>query len=115
MHRECGHTVHSHLNDTSLVTFLPTDSPQTLHQKNRERFAETLIIDRLKRYIDEYNHFIGALEYEIESYACYMYFEFQILGNGEIKRELQIQALKTRDTCEDSLMYYWPEGLTELV
>ena len=29
MHSECGHTVHSHLNDESLVTYLPTDSPKT--------------------------------------------------------------------------------------
>ena len=115
MHSECRHTVHSHLNDTSIVTYLPTDSPQTLHKKNRERFAETVIIGRLKRYIDEYNHFIYALDYEIESYACHMHSDFQILKNGEIKIELQVQALKTGATCEDSLMYYWPEGLTELV
>ena len=61
MHRECGHTVHSHLDDTHLVTFLPTDSLWTLHKKNSERFAETVIIDRLKKYIDEDKHFIGAL------------------------------------------------------
>ena len=61
MHRECGHTVHSHLNDECLVTYLPTDLPRTLHKKNREKFTEAVITDRLKRYIDKYNHFIRSI------------------------------------------------------
>ena len=115
MHSECGHTVHSHLNDECLVTYLPTDLPRTLHKKNREKFTEAVITDRLKRYIDKYNHFIKALDYEIESYACHMHSDFQILKNGKIKIELQVQALKTGATCDDTMTYYWPEGLTDLV
>ena len=115
MHSECGHSVHSHLNNESLVTYLPTDSPKTFHKKNREKFTEAVITNRLKRYIDKYNCFIEALGYEIESYACHMHSDFQILRNSEIKIELQVQAFKTGATCDDTLTYYWPEGLTDLV
>ena len=99
----------------SLVTYLPTDSPKMVYKKNREKFAEAVITNRLKRYIDEYNHFIEALDNKIESYACHMQSDFQILRNSEIKIEFQVQALKTGATCDDTLMYYWPEGLTDLV
>ena len=44
-----------------------------------------------------------------------MHSDFQILKNGEIKIEVQVKALKTGPTCDGTLIYYWPEGLTDLV
>ena len=48
MYGKCRRTIHSHLNDVSLVQYFPSDTPGTLHKKNQERFAETMIIDCLK-------------------------------------------------------------------
>ena len=90
MHGQCGHTVHSHL-------------------------AEAVIINRLKKYIDEYNSFIVPLDVQIELYACHMHSDFQILKNSEIKLELKVQVLKTGATVVDTFTYYWPENFPNLV
>ena len=90
MHGKCGHTIHSHLNDESLVQYFPSDSPRTLHKKNQEKFVETVIINHLKKYIDEYNCFIGPLDEQIKLYACQVHSDFQILKNSEIKVKLQV-------------------------
>ena len=102
-------TVHSHLSDESLVKDSPLDSPRTIHRKNQERFAEVLITESLKKYIDEYNKLIVPLDEQIESYVCHLHSDFQILKNGEIKVELQVQALKTGATVENTFEYYWPD------
>ena len=80
MHGTCGHSVHSHLSDESLVKDSPFDSPGTIHRKTHERCAD-----------------------------------FQILKNGEIKVELQVQALKIGTTVESTFEYYWSDNLSELI
>ena len=115
MHGTCRHSVHSHLSDESLVKDSPFDSPRTIHRKNQERCAEVLITEHLKKYIDEYKKFIIPLAKQIESYACHLHSDFQILKNGEIKVELQVQALKTGATVENTFEYYWPDNLSELI
>ena len=67
MHGTCGHSVHSHLSDESLVKDSPLNSPRMIHRKNQERFAEVLITEHLKKYIDEYNKLIIPLDKQIES------------------------------------------------
>ena len=94
MHESHGHSMHLHLSDESLVTYSSFDSPRTKHRKNQERCAEVLITEHLKKYIDKYNNFIIPLDEQIELYACHLHLDFQILKNGEIKVELQVQALK---------------------
>ena len=115
MHETCGHTVHSHLSDESLVKYSPFDSSRTKHRKNEERCAEVLITEHLEKYIDEYNKFIIPLDEHIELYACHLHSDFQILKNGEIKAELQVQALKIGATVENTFEYYWPDNLSEFI
>ena len=115
MHESCGHFMHSHLSEESLVTYPTFDSPRKKHRKNQERCAEVLITEHLKKYIDEYNKFIIPLDEQIESYACHLHLDFQILKNCEIKVELQVQALKTGATVENTFEYYWLDNLSELI
>ena len=48
-------------------------------------------------------------------YACHLHSDFQILKNGEIKVELQVQALKTGTAVENAFEYYWPDNLSEFI
>ena len=36
MHESCGHAMHSHLSDESLIKYSPFDPPRTKQEKSRE-------------------------------------------------------------------------------